>query len=65
MQAMPAFRHRGIAREPVVVIDSTAAHTGRPVELDSAVGAACIRVSGTCGLTPFTTELFHSHDLAL
>ncbi|MGW2180039.1 LysR family transcriptional regulator [Streptomyces sp. NPDC001732] len=65
VQATPNFRHRVIAREPVVVIDSTTSRAGHPVELDAAADAAYILVPDTCGLTAFTTELFRSHDLAL
>jgi DNA-binding transcriptional LysR family regulator len=66
VQAMPAFRHRVIAREPVVVIDPAAdSRTTSPVELRAAADAAYILVPDSCGLTTFTTELFRSHDLAL
>ncbi|WP_458247254.1 LysR family transcriptional regulator [Streptomyces sp. MAI_2237] len=65
VQAMPAFRHRVIAREPVVVIDPAATRTESPVELRAAADAAYILVPDSCGLTTFTTELFRSHDLAL
>ncbi|WP_159461051.1 hypothetical protein [Streptomyces viridosporus] len=41
---MPVFWHPGIAREPAVVIDTTASRTCRPGELDAAAGAAYILV---------------------
>lgn len=62
---MPTFQHRIIAREPMVVIDPTAAVTDSPVELRAAADAAYILGPRTCGLTTFTTELFRSHNLAL
>ncbi|MFJ6632654.1 LysR family transcriptional regulator [Streptomyces sp. NPDC091376] len=62
---MPAFRHRVVAREPVVVIDPDAAGDDSPAELRAVADAAYILGPRTCGLTTFTTELFHSHDLAL
>ncbi|MFD9003014.1 LysR family transcriptional regulator [Streptomyces sp. NPDC059582] len=62
---LPTFRHRVIAREPVVVIDPSASGNDSPVELKAASDAAYILGPSTCGLTTFTTELFHSHDLAL
>ncbi|MCF1599128.1 LysR family transcriptional regulator [Streptomyces muensis] len=65
VQAMPRFRHRVIAREPVVVIDPATSGTDLPVELRAAADASYILVPDTCGLTTFTTELFRSHDLAL
>ncbi|MFE7273482.1 LysR family transcriptional regulator [Streptomyces sp. NPDC057623] len=65
VQAMPTFRHRVIAREPVVVIDPAGSRAGGPVELQAAADAAYILVPDSCGLTTFTTELFRSHDLAL
>ncbi|MFG2732747.1 LysR family transcriptional regulator [Streptomyces canus] len=66
VEAMPAYRHRIILSEPVVVIDPAAAPGGTgPVELGVAAGADYILVPDTCGLTTFTTELFHSNDLAL
>ncbi|GAA3814416.1 LysR family transcriptional regulator [Streptomyces phyllanthi] len=65
VQAMPTFRHRVIAREPVVVIDPADSRTEGPVELRAAADAAYILVPDSCGLTTFTTELFRSHDLAL
>ncbi|MDX2693629.1 hypothetical protein Sipo8835_25735 [Streptomyces ipomoeae] len=36
-----------------------------PVELGAAADAAYILVPDTCGLTTFTTQLFHSNDLPL
>ncbi|NEB04053.1 LysR family transcriptional regulator [Streptomyces sp. SID13726] len=65
VQAMPAFRRRVIAREPVVVIDPAAEPTRSPVELRAAADAAYILVPDSCGLTTFTTELFRSNDLTL
>lgn len=65
VQAMPTFRHRVIAREPVVVIDPAASRTDRPVELSAAADASYILVPDSCGLTTFTTDLFRSHDLVL
>ncbi|PIB03624.1 hypothetical protein B1C81_36605 [Streptomyces sp. HG99] len=64
MPAVPAFRHRVIARELVVVIDPAATIDG-PVELEAAAGAVYILGPPTCGLTTFTTEFFRSHDVAL
>ncbi|MFF4522957.1 LysR family transcriptional regulator [Streptomyces bluensis] len=65
VQAMPTFRHRVIAREPIVVIDPADSRTQGPVELQAAADAAYILVPDTCGLTTFTTELFRDHDLPL
>ncbi|PIB00366.1 MULTISPECIES: LysR family transcriptional regulator [Streptomyces] len=65
VSGMPTFRHRVIAREPVVVIDPAASGDDGPVELKAVADAAYILGPSTCGLTTFTTELFHSHDLAL
>ncbi|TQJ85508.1 LysR family transcriptional regulator [Streptomyces sp. SLBN-31] len=65
VQAMPTFRRRVIAREPVVVIDPADSRTRSAVELRAAADAAYILVPDSCGLTTFTTELFRSHDLAL
>ncbi|SDO57813.1 DNA-binding transcriptional regulator, LysR family [Streptomyces sp. cf386] len=65
VEAMPAYRHRVILSEPVVVIDPAADPAEGPVELGAAAGAAYILVPDTCGLTTFTTQLFHSNDLAL
>ncbi|WP_103347660.1 LysR family transcriptional regulator [Amycolatopsis sp. CA-128772] len=65
VQAMPAFRQRVIASEPVVVIDPAAAPADGPLELRAAADADYILVPDSCGLTTFTTDLFHSHDLAL
>ncbi|MGW1916944.1 LysR family transcriptional regulator [Streptomyces sp. NPDC002076] len=62
---MPAFRHRVIAREPLVVIDPAASGADSPVELKAAADATYILGPRTCGLTAFTTELFHSHGLPL
>ncbi|MGW1887968.1 LysR family transcriptional regulator [Streptomyces sp. NPDC001970] len=62
---MPTLRHRIIAREPVVVIDPAASGDDSPVELKAGADAAYIPGPSTCGLTTFTTELFHSHDVAL
>ncbi|MFC8511812.1 LysR family transcriptional regulator [Streptomyces sp. NPDC057257] len=65
VQALPMFRRRVIAREPIVVIDPTDSQTQRPVELRAAADAAYILVPDSCGLTTFTTELFRDHDLPL
>ncbi|MFG2132803.1 LysR family transcriptional regulator [Streptomyces sp. NPDC048751] len=66
VEAMPAFRHRIILSEPVVVVDPAAAPgTDGPVELAAAADADYILVPDTCGLTTFTTRLFHSNDLTL
>ncbi|QOV33226.1 LysR family transcriptional regulator [Streptomyces ferrugineus] len=65
VQAMPTFRHRVIAREPVVVIDPADSRTQSPVELRAAADAAYILVPDSCGLTTFTTDLFRDHDLPL
>ncbi|MFF4693955.1 LysR family transcriptional regulator [Streptomyces sp. NPDC001307] len=62
---LPRFRHRVIAREPVVVIDPAASADDSPVELKAVADAAYILGPSTCGLTTFTTELFDRHDLAL
>ncbi|BCK67482.1 hypothetical protein Srufu_014350 [Streptomyces libani subsp. rufus] len=66
VEAMPAYRHRIILSEPVVVIDPAADPGAEgPVELGAAAGADYILVPDTCGLTTFTTQLFRSNDLAL
>jgi DNA-binding transcriptional LysR family regulator len=66
VHAMPAFRQRIIASEPVMVIDPAAADSSDgPLELRAAADASYILVPDTCGLTTFTTALFHSQDLAL
>ncbi|MFF4962619.1 LysR family transcriptional regulator [Streptomyces sp. NPDC001222] len=62
---LPTFRHRVIAREPVVVVDPAASGDEGPVELKDVADAAYILGPSTCGLTTFTTELFDSNDLAL
>ncbi|MFJ4985129.1 LysR family transcriptional regulator [Streptomyces sp. NPDC088732] len=62
---MPAFRHRVVAREPVVVVDPVASGDDDPVELKAVADATYILGPGTCGLTTFTTELFRGGDLAL
>ncbi|MEJ8662115.1 MULTISPECIES: LysR family transcriptional regulator [Streptomyces] len=62
---MPTLRHRVIAREPVVVIDPDASGDDSPVELKAVADAAYILGPPTCGLTTYTTQLFHGHDLAL
>lgn len=62
---MPAFRHRVIAREPVVVIDPAGSGDDSPVELRAVADASYILGPATCGLTTFTTELFHANDLVL
>lgn len=49
----------------MVVIDPTPGESGEPLELRAAVDADYILVPDTCGLTTFTTELFHSADLAM
>ncbi|MEU4446192.1 LysR family transcriptional regulator [Actinosynnema sp. NPDC050801] len=66
VEAMPAYRHRVIASEPMVVVDPAAAPgADGPLELGAAADADYILVPDTCGLTTFTTRLFHSNDLAL
>ncbi|MDX5565708.1 LysR family transcriptional regulator [Streptomyces sp. ID05-04B] len=66
VEAMPAYRHRTIFTEPVVVIDpAVAPGTEDPVELNDAAGADFILVPDTCGLTTFTTQLFRDNDLPL
>lgn len=66
VEAMPAYRHRIILSEPVVVVDPAAAPGSEgPLELGAAADAAYILVPDTCGLTTFTTQLFQSNDLAL
>ncbi|MEU6342882.1 LysR family transcriptional regulator [Streptomyces sp. NPDC046977] len=62
---LPAFRHRVVAREPVVVVDPVASGDDDPVELKAVADATYILGPGTCGLTTFTTELFRGSDLAL
>ncbi|MFF4442577.1 LysR family transcriptional regulator [Streptomyces sp. NPDC001621] len=62
---LPTFRHRVIAREPVVVVDPAASGADDPVELKDVADAAYILGPSTCGLTTFTMELFHNNDLAL
>ncbi|MFF4283164.1 LysR family transcriptional regulator [Streptomyces kronopolitis] len=63
---MPAYRHRTIFTEPVVVIDpALAPGTDGPVELIDTAGADFILVPDTCGLTTFTTQLFRDNDLPL
>ncbi|MFF7656749.1 LysR family transcriptional regulator [Streptomyces sp. NPDC007983] len=65
VEAMPAYRHRTILTEPMVVVDPAApAGDEGPLELDAAA-AAYILVPDTCGLTTFTTQLFRNNDLAL
>ncbi|MFJ4815018.1 LysR family transcriptional regulator [Streptomyces sp. NPDC088801] len=66
VEAMPAYRHRIILSEPVVVVDPAGAPGAEgPLELDAAAGADYILVPDTCGLTTFTTQLFRGQDLAL
>ncbi|MFJ9588203.1 LysR family transcriptional regulator [Streptomyces acidicola] len=66
VKAMPEFRHRVIASEPVVVIDPAAQPDAQgPLELGAAADADYILVPDTCGLTTFTTQLFSSNDLPL
>ncbi|MEU4197103.1 LysR family transcriptional regulator [Kribbella sp. NPDC026611] len=66
VEAMPAYRHRVILSEPMVVIDPAAAPGAEgPVELGAAAGADYILVPDTCGLTTFITRLFSANDLAL
>ncbi|MFD8079983.1 LysR family transcriptional regulator [Streptomyces sp. NPDC059718] len=62
---LPTLRHRVIMREPLVVIDPTASGDNDPVELKDAADAAYILGPATCGLTTFTTELFHDNHLPL
>lgn len=62
---LPTFRHRVIAREPVVVVDPAAPGGEGPVELKDVADAAYILGPSTCGLTTFTTELFDDNHLAL
>ena len=66
VEAMPAYRHRAIFSEPVVVVDPAATLGAEgPLELAAAADANYILVPDTCGLTTFTTQLFRSHDLVL
>lgn len=66
VEAMPAYRHRVVLSEPMVVIDPAAdPGSDGPVELGAAADAAYILVPDTCGLTTFTTQLFDGDDLAL
>ncbi|MBT1095457.1 LysR family transcriptional regulator [Streptomyces sp. Tu102] len=66
VEPMPAYRHRTIFTEPVVVIDpAVAPGTDGPVELTDAAGADFILVPNSCGLTTFTTQLFRDNDLPL
>lgn len=66
VEAMPAYRHRTIFTEPVVVIDpAVAPGADGPVELNDAADADFILVPDTCGLTTFTTQLFRDNDLPL
>jgi len=65
VRAMPTHRHRVITSEPVVVITPTPPETDEPLELAAAADADYILVPDTCGLTTFTTELFHADDLAM
>jgi DNA-binding transcriptional LysR family regulator len=66
VEAMPAYRHRVIASEPMVVVDPAATSgADGPLELGAAADADYILVPDTCGLTTFTTQLFHSNDLTL
>ncbi|MFF2525057.1 LysR family transcriptional regulator [Streptomyces liangshanensis] len=65
VEPMPRFQHRIIHREPIVVVDPSSAVADTPLELESAVDASHILVPDTCGLTAFTTALFHDEDLPL
>ncbi|MFI0088422.1 LysR family transcriptional regulator [Streptomyces bobili] len=66
VEAMPAYRHRTILTEPVVVIDpAVAPGTEGTLELNDAAAADFILVPNSCGLTTFTTRLFRDNDLPL
>ncbi|MFF3660838.1 LysR family transcriptional regulator [Streptomyces olivochromogenes] len=62
---LPRFRHRVIAHEPVVVVDTASSAEDGPVELKEVADAAYILGPRTCGLTTFTTDLFHDNNLPL
>ncbi|MFF3511090.1 LysR family transcriptional regulator [Streptomyces sp. NPDC002573] len=62
---LPRFRHRVIAREPVVVVDTASTAEDGAVELKEVADAAYILGPRTCGLTTFTTNLFHDNNLTL
>ncbi|MEV7323962.1 LysR family transcriptional regulator [Streptomyces sp. NPDC093970] len=62
---MPRFRHRVIASEPMVVVDTSAPGGDGPVELKEVADAAYILGPRTCGLTTFTTGLFEDNNLAM
>ncbi|MFJ4466520.1 LysR family transcriptional regulator [Streptomyces sp. NPDC089424] len=62
---LPTFRHRVIAREPMIVVDPAAAGDDSPVELKDVADATYILGPRACGLTTFTTDLFRDQDLPL
>ncbi|MEU4893054.1 LysR family transcriptional regulator [Streptomyces sp. NPDC044780] len=62
--AMPRFEHRIIDVEPIVVV-GTAAGDDATLELAEAADEQFILVPDACGLTTFTTQLFHSHEVPL
>ncbi|WP_327234017.1 LysR family transcriptional regulator [Streptomyces sp. NBC_01317] len=65
VRPMPRFQHRVVHREPVVVVDPSATIADTPLELEAAADASYILVPDTCGLTAFTTALFHDRGLPL
>ncbi|MFJ7949763.1 LysR family transcriptional regulator [Streptomyces sp. NPDC096354] len=60
---LPAFRHRVIAHDPLMMINPSDAGDNSPVELLTAPDAAYIRGPRNCELTEFTTALFERHGL--
>ncbi|MFI9601214.1 LysR family transcriptional regulator [Streptomyces sp. NPDC052043] len=62
--AMPRFEHRVIDVEPIVVVGPTA-EDDACLELAEAGDEQFILVPDACGLTTFTTQLFHAHEVPL
>jgi DNA-binding transcriptional LysR family regulator len=62
--AMPRFEHRVIDVEPVVIV-GTDADDGTSLELTEAGNQQFILVPEACGLTTFTTQLFHANEVPL
>ncbi|MFF6994613.1 LysR family transcriptional regulator [Streptomyces sp. NPDC008313] len=62
--AMPRFEHRVIDVEPIVVVGPAAADDAS-LELTEARDEQFILVPDACGLTTFTTQLFHANEVPL
>jgi DNA-binding transcriptional LysR family regulator len=63
VETLPAFEHRVIDAEPVVVVGPGTDTADEPIELADTVAAPLILVPNACGLTTFTNRLFDRREL--